>query len=115
MIRAIVARDGVIGSVLYNRFIKPDWDKSALKGAVTLADLVRHMEHICQIAGDAAHVGIGTDFDGGFGMESTPREIDTITDLQKLTDALAPTFGDDDIVKILGGNWIRLLRRALPK
>lgn len=115
MIRAIVERDGVIGSVLYNRFIKEGWDKSAKKDAVTLADVVRHMQHICDLAGDARHVGIGTDFDGGFGVESTPAEIDTVADLQKFADALSVAgFNDADVVNILGGNWVRLLRRALP-
>jgi membrane dipeptidase len=115
MIRTILARDGVIGTVLYNGFIRAGWDISAKKDAVTLADAVQHMQRICDFAGDARHVGIGTDFDGGFGMESTPREIDTIADLQKLGDALsAASFSDSDIVNILGGNWIRLLRRALP-
>jgi membrane dipeptidase len=116
MIRALIARDGVIGAVMYNRFVKDDWDKSAQKDAVTLADVVRHTRHICELAGDTRHVGIGSDFDGGFGMESVPREIDTIADLQKLGDALsAASFSDVDIANVFGGNWIRLLRRALPK
>ena len=115
MIRTMIARDGVIGTVLYNRFIKEGWDRSAQKDAVTLADAVRHMQHICDLAGDAHHVGIGTDFDGGFGMESAPREIDTVADLQKLGDSLsAASFCDADIANILGGNWVRLLQRALP-
>jgi membrane dipeptidase len=116
MIRAILARDGVIGSVLYNRFLKEGWDKSARKEDVTLADVARHIQRICELAGDARHIGIGTDFDGGFGMESAPREIDTVADLQRLDDALAAaSFGDEDIANILGGNWVRLLQRALPK
>ncbi len=116
MIRAIIARDGVIGAVMYNNFIQADWAKTAKKDAVTLADVVRHTRHVCDLAGDARHVGIGTDFDGGFGMESTPREIDTAADLQKFADALsAASFNDADIANVLGGNWIRLLRRALPK
>jgi membrane dipeptidase len=114
MIRAIIARDGAIGAVIYNRFLKESWDTSAKKDAVTLADVVQHIQHICDLAGDARHVGVGTDFDGGFGVESTPREIDTVADLQKLTDALAPSFSDADIANILGGNWIRVLRRGLP-
>ncbi|MBI4787563.1 MAG: membrane dipeptidase [Chloroflexi bacterium] len=114
MIRALVSRDAVIGAVMYNRFLKAGWDKGALKDAVSFADVVRHIQHICDVAGDARHVGLGSDFDGGFGMESTPKEIDTVADLQNLADALAPKFGDDDIANILGGNWIRLLRRALP-
>jgi membrane dipeptidase len=114
MIRAIVARDGVIGIVLYNRFLKADWEKSARKDAVTLADVARHIQHICDLAGNAHHIGIGSDFDGGFGMEAAPREIDTVADVQKLGDALTAAFSDTDIANILGGNWIRLLRRALP-
>jgi len=116
MIRAIIARDGVIGAVVYNRFVQEGWDKTARKDAVALADVVKHIQHICDLAGDARHVGIGTDFDGGFGVESTPREIDTVADLQKLGDTLsAASFGDADVAAILGGNWIRLLRRALPE
>lgn len=115
MIRSLVLRDGVIGSVIYNRFVKADWDTSALKDAVSLTDVMEHMLHICDIAGDASHIGIGTDFDGGFGRESVPWEIDTIADLQKLGDVLTARFSDEEIAGILAGNWIRLLRRALPQ
>ena len=116
MIRAIAARNGVIGAVIYNRFIKAGWDQSARKDAVTFADLVRHTRHICDLVGDANHAGIGSDFDGGYGVESTPKEIDTIADLQKMADALADAkFSDEDIVNILGMNWIRLLQRVLPQ
>lgn len=115
MIRALAARDGVIGMVFYNRFIKAGWDKSAIKGAVGLADLVLHVRHICDLTGSARIVAIGTDFDGGFGMESTPREIDNVSNLNRFGDALAPFFNDEQILDILGRNWIRLLRRALPE
>jgi len=115
MIRAIAQRNGVIGVVMFNRFIRGDWDKSKGKDAVTLADVVKHIWRICDLTGDIQHVGIGTDFDGGFGVDSVPKEIDTIADLQKLGEALsAAHFNDEDIHNILGQNWIRLLRRALP-
>ena len=115
MIRQIVERDGVIGAVMYNNFIQEGWDKTARKDAVALADVVKHTRRVCDLAGDARHAGIGSDFDGGFGMESVPREIDTAADLQKFADALsAASFSDEDIANVLGGNWIRLLRRALP-
>ncbi len=114
MIRALTARDGVIGCVMYDNFLVPGWDKTALKESVTFKDAVRHIKRVCDIAGDAEHAGIGSDFDGGFGMESTPKELDTVADLQRLADALSTDFRDEDIVGILGGNWIRLLRRALP-
>jgi membrane dipeptidase len=114
MIRALIGRDAVIGSVFYNRFVKENWEPFATKQAVALADVAKHMQRICDIAGDSLHVGIGTDFDGGFGMESTPKEIDTVADLAKLAEALSSHFSDTDIANILGENWIRLLRRALP-
>ncbi len=116
MIKALAARDGVIGSVFYNQFLKQRWRESgAQKDAVTLATVVDHMEYICDLAGDARHIAIGTDADGGFGVESAPREIDTVADLHKLADALSDAnFGDADIDGILCGNWLRILRRALP-
>ena len=116
MIRAIIKRDGVIGSVLYGGFLKAGWDKSAKKENLTLADVVRHMKHICDLAGDTTHIAIGSDFDGGFGVESVPHELDTVADLQRIGDALsAASFSDADIANALGGNWLRVLRRGLPE
>lgn len=116
MIRAIANRNGVIGVVPYNRFIKAGWDKSARKEVVTLADLAQHIWRICDLVGDCHHAGIGSDFDGGFGVESAPKEIDTVADLQKLGDALSDAkFNDEEIRNILGGNWVRMLRMALPE
>lgn len=114
MARSIIGRDGVIGCVLYNRFLMPGWEKTAAKDKVSLRAALEHIDHFCEIAGDASHVGIGSDFDGGFGKESVPSEIDTIADLQRLGDVLTSRFSDSDVINILGDNWIRLLRRALP-
>lgn len=115
MIRKIVERDGVIGSVVYNRFIKEGWETSSKKSDVTLADLVRHVQRICDIAGSARHVGIGTDFDGGYGMESIPAELDNIADLNRIGEALAKVgFSDTDVENYLSGNWLRVLKKALP-
>jgi len=61
-------------------------------------------------------VGIGSDFDGGFGLQSTPKEIDTIVDLQKLVPLLLSRgYSDGDAAAILGGNWIQFLYRSLPR
>ena len=116
MIKAVVARDGVIGIVMYNEFLKQGWRKGgAHKEDVSLAVAVDHVRHMCDLAGDTRHVGIGSDFDGGFGVESAPQEIDTVADLQKFGEALsAANFGDGDIERILSGNWLRVLRNALP-
>jgi membrane dipeptidase len=112
MIRALIARDAVIGTVLANRFLDPDWQR----GAPLPPDVaVRHIDHICQLAGDATHCALGSDFDGGFGVESTPDGLDSVADLGKLADALAAHgYADADINGIMGENWLRLLRRSLP-
>ncbi len=114
MIRALVKRDGVIGTVFYNRFLRANWDQSTQKDQVGLEDVVRQIQHICGIAGDAQHVGLGSDFDGGFGAEASPREIDTVADLGRMGGLLAKSFAPADVANILGLNWVRLLRDILP-
>lgn len=116
MIRALVKRDAVIGLVFYNQFLKHEWRQAgADKAAVTFETVIDHIRHVADIAGTTRHSGIGTDFDGGFGMEATPKEIDTAADLQKFADALAAAkFTDDEIRGIMGENWLRVLRRGLP-
>jgi len=114
MIRALVLRDGVIGTVICNRFLRASWDMKMGKDAVGLEDVVRHIRHVCNLAGDTLHAAIGSDFDGGFGKESTPREIDTVADLQKLDTVLSFDLSRLDVSNILGENWVRFLRRALP-
>jgi len=116
MIKALVARDGVIGTVLYNRFLQTGWfEAGARKEAVPLSVAVAHIRHICDLAGDARHVGIGSDFDGGFGSESAPSEIDTVDELYRVGEALsAAGFSDTEVTQVLSENWLRLLRRGLP-
>ena len=49
--------------------------------------LRRHAEHIARMAG-WDHIGIGSDLDGGFGLEQSPIEIDTVADLHLIGDAV---------------------------
>jgi len=116
VIHGILERDGMIGVVPFNTFLKDGWliGKSR-REEVSLERLVDHIDHICQLAGNARHVGIGSDFDGGFGWQSTPFGIDTIADLQKLVPLLlARGYSEGDAAAILGGNWINQLHRSLP-
>jgi membrane dipeptidase len=116
MIRLLAERDGVVGIALYNRFLRPGWTDGDPKSAVTIADVAAAVDHVCQVVGDAAHVGLGSDFDGGFGTESVPAEIDTVADLARIGPALSEMgYGDEDIAATLGGNWLRLLQAALPE
>ncbi len=61
-----------------------DWKKGDPRSGATLETVFTQVDHICQVAGNTRHVGIGTDFDGGFGLQSAPEGLDTISDLQKL-------------------------------
>jgi membrane dipeptidase len=116
MIRRLAERDGVIGIIPYNRFLRPGWSRGDPKDAVTVGDVAAAIDHVCQVVGDVAYVGLGSDFDGGFGAEGVPAEIDTVADLGSIGAALGEMgYGDDDIRAVLGGNWLRVLRSALPE
>lgn len=115
VIRGIIERNGVIGIVLFNGYLKSGWQKSDGREIITLGDVIAQIDYICQLAGDAFHVGIGSDFDGGFGLESVPSGIDTVADLQKLSPLLAERgYTDKDIAAILGENFINHLKENLP-
>jgi membrane dipeptidase len=114
MIQAIASRGGVIGINFFDRFLLPPTDFG--KRRATLADVVRHIDHICQLTGGARHVAIGTDMDGGFGREQIPEEIRTSADLPRVGEALATAgYSAVDVEAILGGNWLRYFRDNLPK
>jgi membrane dipeptidase len=74
-----------------------------------------HIDHICQLAGNASHVGIGSDLDGGFGTEQTPLDLDSIADLGRLGGLLAARgYSAADIEGFFHGNFVNFLRQALP-
>lgn len=113
MIRAIVRRGGVIGINFYDRFLVPPDDYR--RRPCTLADVVRHVKHVCDLVGDATHVGLGTDLDGGLGRDDIPEEITTAADLPRVADALSSAgFSDDDVTGIMGQNWLNFFARTLP-
>jgi membrane dipeptidase len=116
MIKKIIQRNGVIGLVPALPFLKYDWKKSDGRDGLTLASVFAgHIDHICQIAGNANNVGLGTDYDGGFGVESAPKDINTIADLQKLESILSTRgYSSTDIEKIMGKNWLQFLQENLP-
>jgi membrane dipeptidase len=110
VIRAVAERDGVIGLVLYNGFLEPRW-KQDRSIPVTLDEhLRRHANHIASLVG-WKHVGIGSDLDGGFGLEESPLEIDTVADLYKVG-AVVPAEVRE---AVLGTNWLDFLKSSLPQ
>ncbi len=116
VIDGLIERDGVLGIMPHNRFLRANWSPEDGKDAVSLRDVVAHIDYVCQRAGDARHVGLGSDFDGGFGVQGTPQEIDTVADLQKLAPLLAEKgYNEEDVAAILGGNWRAHLEKHLPE
>jgi membrane dipeptidase len=116
MIRALIERDAVIGMVLYNAFLTPDYQKGQPKDRVGIDAVLRHIDHICQLAGSVRHVAIGSDMDGGFGSEGLPRELDSVADLSLVGAALRGAgYSAADTAAIMGGNWLRMLEQALPE
>lgn len=115
VIRRLIERDGVMGISPYAAWLRPGFSRADDPTATHLGHLVAHIDHVCQLAGDAAHVGLGTDFDGGWGWPHVPHELNTIGDLQKLGPRLAEAgYSEADVAAILGGNWVNFLQRGLP-
>ncbi len=114
MIKKLAARDGVLGVVLYNAYLKPGWTKRQGRDDVNLDSVADVIDHVVQLLGDAEHVAIGSDFDGGFGRESIPSDMDSIADLSKIGSALERRgYKTDEVQLIMNGNWLRVLRQVL--
>ena len=115
-IRILIQKDAVIGAAFDAWMIVPHWQRGLSNPAQMncgLNQIIDHIDHICQLAGNTLHVGLGTDLDGAFGKEQSPFDLDTIADLQKLpTKFFARGYTALDIENILHGNWLRVLRKA---
>ncbi len=117
-IRALIAREAVIGTALDAWMMVPNWvrgETTPEKTGLRLERIVDHIDHICQLAGNASHCGIGSDLDGGFGREQSPGDLETIADLARLPGMLAKRgYKGADIEGIAHRNFIEFLRRQLP-
>ena len=113
-LRAIIERDGVIGAAFDAWMLQPGWlVGQSTNESVSMADVVDHIDHICQLAGDSRHAAIGSDLDGGFGRDQSPCDVDTIADMQNIAGLLADRgYADSDIAAVMHGNWLRLLRQS---
>lgn len=116
MIKALVDRGAVIGAALDAWMMVPGWVRgvSTPEGmGCNLQVMIDHIDHICQVAGNANHVAIGSDLDGAFGKEQCPYDLETIADLQKVPQLLKDRgYTDVDIENIMHGNWLKFLRKA---
>jgi len=115
-IRQLIARDGVIGVALDAWMLSPDWVKGETDPSkVSMQDVADHIDHVCQLAGNTRHSGIGSDLDGGYGTEQTPGDMKSIYDLLKLEDILSGRgYSEADIDAIFYDNWVRKMMATLP-
>ncbi len=115
-IKELINRGAVIGMAFDAWMMVPFWErgKSTPKEMnCSMETSIRHIDHICQIAGNSLHVGIGSDLDGAFGREQTAYDLETIRDLQKLIPLLKKHgYAAEDITNIMHANWIRFLRKT---
>lgn len=117
VLRGLIERGGVNGLMPLNTFLKVGWlrKSGSRREEVSLDFLIAHIDHVCQLAGDADHAALGSDFDGGFGVQSIPLGLDSIADLQVIASKLIGRgYPESDAEKILGANWMRFLRKHLP-
>jgi membrane dipeptidase len=115
-IRALIERGGLVGTALDAWMIIPRWERGRTlpeTAGLRLENMVDHIDHICQIAGNCRHAGLGSDLDGGFGREQCPADLVTIADLGRVPELLsARGYKPDDIRRIAHGNFVQFLRSA---
>ncbi|MCA9176965.1 MAG: dipeptidase [Planctomycetales bacterium] len=118
-LKAIIERDGVIGAAFDAWMMHPGWVRGVTDpraAGVNIARIIEQIDHVCQLAGNARHSGIGSDLDGGFGREQCPYDMESIADLQQVAVLLAERgYSDDDVHAIMHGNWVRRLESSLPE
>lgn len=116
-IRALIERGAVIGMAFDAIMMVHNWQHHRSKPQdfqLRLEKIIDHIDHICQIAGNARHVGIGSDLDGGYGTEQTPMDLNSIADLASLCVPLAARgYKPADIDNIFAGNFLRFLKDNL--
>jgi len=116
MIKALIDRGAVIGGAFDAWMLSPGWIRgksTPQERNVTISTVLDHLDHICQIAGNANHIGIGSDLDGAFGTEQCPKDLETIADLKKIPDLLGQRgYSGEDIQKVMYGNWLNFLKKA---
>lgn len=116
MIKVLIERGAVIGAAFDAWMIVPGWERgksTPKKMDCNIEKIIDHIDHICQLAGNILHVGIGSDLDGAFGKEQCPYDLETIADLQTIPSLLHKRgYSETDIENIMHKNWIRFLRNA---
>ena len=129
LLTAVIDRGGVIGVSMATWMLYRAYEVNYGHGktrrdvfprdAVTLKDVADHIDHVCQLAGNALHAAIGGDTDGQSapgGKDGFPHDIDTVADFQKLVDVLdGRSYSRVDVANVMHGNWQRFYEKWLPQ
>ena len=99
--RALASKGGVAQVTLYNGFLKEE-------GLATLQDAINHLNHMVDVMG-IEHVGIGTDFDGDGGIIGCASASELINFTRCL---LKERYSEEDIRRIWGGNFLRVMEEV---
>lgn len=92
MIKILISKKAVIGVALDAWMMVPRWVRGVSDPKTmncSLEVMANHIDHICQLAGNTNHVGVGSDLDGAFGKEQCPYDLKTIADMQLVFDILS--------------------------
>lgn len=101
---ALKENDGVMGITFVKDFLG--------EGEIDINDVIKHIDYAVALVG-ANHVGIGSDFDG---TDEMPKGLEDVTKLYLIGEKLLKSgYSQSDTEKIMGGNFIRLLKTILPK
>jgi membrane dipeptidase len=115
-LKVLIEREAVIGAAMDAWMIVPGWVKkvSTPRGKECNLDrLIDHIDHVCQLAGNARHVCIGSDLDGGYGREQCPYDIEDVSDLQSLTEKLSIRgYRPEEIEGVMHRNALEFIRRS---
>ena len=116
MIKLLIKKGAVIGAAFDAWMIVPGWQRGIStpeEMQCNLEKIIDHIDHICQLAGNTLHAGVGSDLDGAFGKEQCPYDLETIADLQNIPRLLLKRgYSQGDVENIMYGNWLRFLRAA---
>ncbi len=126
-LNAVIERGGVIGASMDTWMLREtqevDWADTGSyarrdffpREAVTLEHIANHVDHVCQLAGNAHHAAIGGDTDGQGGVDGAPFDIDTVADYGKLVPILETRgYSEDDVADVMYRNWQGFYERHLP-
>lgn len=118
MILALAEKEGVMGMNYFPYYLTDiDWKKTAADDiaeknkaeSVTVERVVDHIDHVAELLGNTDHIGLGSDYDG---VPLIVKELEDVSKLPNLTEALIfRGYSDQEIMGILGGNWLRMIKR----